>query len=167
MICLIVYPKENGNSRAQDGPLDCLFILVCWWQAKIVFSIKHYHILYENFRMRSTFFMGRVCGWVGRSIAILLGGWVGGLGVIKSVIYFSPSFKYINKKDVLIPKMVTKVVQGVFIKIYAHSNFQNSTKQNRVSFQKMAQKLYRREMRLSRVEKFVKLPKNSNRNNLI
>ena len=92
---------------------------------------------------------------------------MGGLGEIKSVIYFFPSFKYINKKDVLIPKMVSKVVQGVFIKIYVHFNFQNSTKQNRVSFQKMAQKLYRREMRLSRFGKFVKLPKNSNRNNLI
>ena len=104
-------------------------------------------------RQVDRYFVGRMSGWVGRDQ--------------KCHLLFPYSFKYISKKDVLIPKMVTKVVQGVFIKIYAHSNFQNSTKQNRVSFQKMAQKLYRREMRLSRVEKFVKLPKNSNRNNLI
>ena len=41
-------------------------------------------------------------------------------------------FKYVNKQDVLIPKIRLKVVYGFLIKRYEHFKFQNSTKERRL-----------------------------------
>ena len=53
-------------------------------------------------------------GWVG--------GWVGGDQKGPSIFLI---FKYINKKNVLIPNMVLKVVYGLYIRSYEHFKFQN------------------------------------------
>ena len=52
-----------------------------------------------------------------------MGGWVGGDQKCPSILLI---FKYVDKQDVLIPNMVSKVVYGFFIKSYEHFNFQNS-----------------------------------------
>ena len=44
-------------------------------------------------------------------------GWVGGDQKCPSIFFI---FKYVNKFDALIPKMVSKVVYGFFIKSYEH-----------------------------------------------
>ena len=41
-------------------------------------------------------------------------------------------FTYINKKNVLIPNMVLKVVYGFFIRSYEHFKFQNSASQIKI-----------------------------------
>ena len=53
-------------------------------------------------------------GWVG--------GWVGGDQKGPSIFLI---FKYNNKKTVLIPNMVLKVVYGLYIRSYEHFKFQN------------------------------------------
>ena len=54
-------------------------------------------------------------GWVG--------GWVDGDQKGPSIFLV---FKYVNKSDKLIPKMVSKVVYGFSVKSYDHFKFQKS-----------------------------------------
>ena len=60
------------------------------------------------------------------------GRWVvgGGWTVEKKVLHFFFVFKYINKKNVLIPNMVLKVVYGFYIRSYKHFKFQLKIKRN-------------------------------------
>ena len=60
-----------------------------------------------------------MCGWTdGR-----MDGWTDGDQKCPLIFFV---FKYVNKYDVLIPNMVSKVVYGFFIRSYEHFKFQNS-----------------------------------------
>ena len=58
-------------------------------------------------------------GWVGGWVD----GWVGGDQKGPSIFL---NFGYINKQDVLIPNMVSKIVYGFFIKSYEHFTFKKT-----------------------------------------
>ena len=52
-----------------------------------------------------------------------MGGWVGGDQKGLSIFFI---FEYINKQNVLILNMASKVVYGFFVRSYDHFNFQKS-----------------------------------------
>ena len=56
-------------------------------------------------------------------------GWTDGDQKCPSILFI---FKYINKKNVLIPNLVLKIVYGFFIRSYEHFKFQNSASQLKI-----------------------------------
>ena len=88
------------------------FHFICDWRTKV--SLQKYHNIYLPF-------------WKSRKP--LLSGWVKGWGDQKRPSIFL-IFKYnINKKNMLIPNIVSKIVYGFSKRSYKHFKFQNMTSQ--------------------------------------
>ena len=103
--------EGNCESSTREVPLDSLSILYVIDEPKL--GLQKYPTISDFLKVSKTFIV-RMGGWVG--------GWMGGDQKCPSIFLI---FKYNNKKTVLIPNMVLKVVYGFYIRSYEHFNFQN------------------------------------------
>ena len=101
----VLSPEGNCESSARWGPLDSLSILYVIGERKSTISIL---------QLKSAFLK------ISKTFIVRVGGWVDGAQKCPSIFFI---FQYVNKQDVLILKMVSKILYGFFIESYDHFNF--------------------------------------------
>ena len=98
-------PRRELRKQTQWGPLDSLSILYVIGEQKLSLSILH---------MKSAFLKS----W--KTFIVRMGGWVDGddMGPLIRLI-----LEYMNKPDVLVSNLVSKIVRMFHIKSSEHNSF--------------------------------------------